>query len=173
MRIKETKVYQFSELSETAKEKAIEQLCNINIHYEWWENTYYDAEHTALLRLTSFDLDRDCDGKFIESAKDTADKILAEHGDKCETFITAQEYKAESDQLLEKYPIDLDEDGDDLNEWDREQVQKEIDNEFLKSILEDYRIILRKEYKYLTSEEAIIYTIEANEYKFTEDGQLA
>jgi hypothetical protein len=31
---------------------------------------------------------------------------------------------------------------------------------------------LETEYDYLTSEEAIIETIEANEYEFTEDGEL-
>jgi predicted transcriptional regulator len=32
--------------------------------------------------------------------------------------------------------------------------------------------MLQKEYEYLTSEEAIIETIEANEYEFTEKGEM-
>ena len=173
MRIKETKVYQFSELSDKAKESAVNNMANINIDYEWWENTFYDAEHTALLRITSFDTDRDCSGDFIEYAEDTAKKIIAEHGEQCETYQTATNYLKECAELQQQYPEKLDEDLDDLNKYTREQAREEIDDEFLKSILEDYWIILRKEYEYLSSEEAIIETIEANEYEFTEDGEIA
>jgi hypothetical protein len=48
-----------------------------------------------------------------------------------------------------------------------------MEGEFLKSLLEDYRIILSKEYDYLTSRESIIETIEANEYEFDENGNIA
>ena len=44
--------------------------------------------------------------------------------------------------------------------------------EFRRSILEDYRIILQTEFEYLTSEEAIVEIIEANEYEFTADGHI-
>jgi len=36
MRIVETKVYQFEELSETAQEKAVEAMADINVDYDWW-----------------------------------------------------------------------------------------------------------------------------------------
>ena len=49
---------------------------------------------------------------------------------------------------------------------------EDLNKEFLRSLCEDYRIILQKEYEYLTSEEAIIETIEVNEYEFTEEGEL-
>jgi hypothetical protein len=45
-----------------------------------------------------------------------------------------------------------------------------LEDEFLKTLCEDYRIILSREYDYLTSEAAIIETIEANEYEFKADG---
>ena len=87
MRIKETKVYQFSELSDEAKETAIQNCCDFNVDYEWWDCMYDDAKN-VLLKLESFDLDRNrhCTGSFIEYAKDTANKIISEHGDKCETY---------------------------------------------------------------------------------------
>jgi hypothetical protein len=44
--------------------------------------------------------------------------------------------------------------------------------EFLCDLLEDYRIILSKEYNYQTSEETIKETIEANDYEFTAEGKL-
>jgi hypothetical protein len=57
--------------------------------------------------------------------------------------------------------------------WNVSEVDTEdIDANFLRSLLEDYRIMLQKEYEYLTSEETIIETIEANEYEFTEKGEM-
>ena len=48
--------------------------------------------------------------------------------------------------------------------------------EDLGDILDDFahwaRILLRDEYEWLTSDEAVQEAIEANEYEFTEDGKL-
>jgi len=174
MRIKETKLFQFNELSDEAKETAIQSCCEFNIDHDWWDCTYDDAKNVGL-KLTSFDLDRNrhCEGQFYVDASTTAFDITKEHGKDCETFQTATNFIAESAKLLETIPEKLDDDGYDDNEYDREQAQDELDADFLKSILEDYSIMLQKECEYLQSEEAIIETIEANEYEFTEDGQLA
>lgn len=174
MRIIETKVYPFDELPDDAKEKVIEELWTINVEHEWWEFTFEDAAQVKL-KLTEFQLDRGsyCRGEFIEYAKDTADAIIENHGENCETRQTAEEFIVDSAKLYMKYPVKLDDDGDDQDELDRENAQEELNSEFLKSILEDYRIILQKESEYLTSEEAIIETIKINEYEFTEDGVLA
>lgn len=161
MRTKTYKVYKFNELSNEAKENAVSKLYDLNVDGEWWENTYYDAEHTANLQLTSFDIERDCSGNFIDYPEDTAKKIMSEHGKNCDTLLTAREYQANYTRIEEEY-TDL-------------KFTTEINalnNEFLKSILEDYRVILQKEYEYLTSEEAIIETIGANDYDFTEDGVI-
>ena len=104
---------------------------------------------------------------------DTATAILFHHGESCETHETAAEFIRESAKNNEKYPEKLDDEDYDENETARDVEQQELDEEFLKSILEDYRIMLEKQYEYLTSEDAIIETIEANEYEFTEDGKLA
>jgi len=174
MRIKETKVYPFDELSDEAKEKAVEGLCDINVDYEWWEGIYDDAE-TAKLRLTEFDIGRGnyCRGDFIEYAKDTVDAIIENHGENCETRQTAEEFIVDSAKLSIKYPFSPDADGEDINETDRTREQGDVNAEFLRSILEDYRIILQKEYEHLGSEAAIIETIKTNEYEFTVDGKLA
>lgn len=39
----ETEVFKFDELTEEAKQSAIENLYDINVDYEWWEYTYEDA----------------------------------------------------------------------------------------------------------------------------------
>jgi hypothetical protein len=153
MRIVETKVYLFDELSDEAKEKAIEGLADINIDHEWWDCTYEDAANVGI-KLTEFDIGRGnyCRGEFIDSAEDVAAEIIKGHGESCETHKTATEF---------------------LNHITEDENERaELNNEFAYSILEDYRIILQKEYEYLTSEDMIIETIKANEYEFTEDGKL-
>lgn len=154
MRIKETKVFTFAELSEDVKDKAIEKLYDLNVDHDWWDSVYDDAKNIGL-KITEFDIDRGAyaRGNFIGSAKETAEKIIANHGPDCETVATSKSYLRELQDL----------DGHD----------KEINREFLQSLLEDYRIMLSKEYDYLTSREAIIETIESNEYEFDEHGNLA
>ena len=156
MRIKETKVYPFDELSEDAKEKAIENLSDINIWHEWWENTFEDAKNVGI-KIMEFKLDRGnyCRGT-IEDAMDTARAILKEHGNICETWQTAKDFH----DVVAK-------DGEDTADFES------LCEEFTYSILEDYQIMLQKEYEYLSSEGAIIETIKANEYEFTENGELA
>ena len=57
-------------------------------------------------------------------------------------------------------------------EYNESDDYKELCEEFQRTICEDYLIILQMECEYLTSEEAVIETIEANEYEFTVDGDL-
>ena len=158
MRIKrtETKVYPFGELSDEAKEKAVEGLYDVNLFYEWWESTFEDAKNVGIV-IEEFEIDRGsyCRGT-IDDKIDTARAILKEHGDSCETWQTAKDFH----DAVAKY-------GDETTDFE------DLCKEFTYSILEDYRIILQKEYEYLSSEKAIIEAIEANEYEFTEGGKLA
>ena len=172
MRIVKTKIYHFKELSEQVQEKVIQQFADINVDYKWWDTIYEDAK-TILLKLTEFDIFCCCycGGEFIEYADNTAQAIVKYHGKDCETHKTAQIFIAESARLLNLYPEKLDVSGYDNNETERENQQEILNNEFLKDILEDYRIILQKEYEYLASKEAIIETITINEYEFIEDGK--
>jgi hypothetical protein len=168
-----TDVYKFNELSDDAKQTALESLYDINVDHEWWDWEFEGAKN-VLLEITGFDLDRNrhCTGNFMEYAEDTANKIIAEHGEMCETYQTAQRFIDETRALLVKMPEKLDDEGYDENEYEREQAQEDLDGEFLRAILEDYSIILQKQCEYLQSEEAIIETIEANDYDFTVDGKL-
>lgn len=164
-------LYSFAELSDDAKQKALEKLWDLNVDHEWWEFIYEDAENVGV-RIKGFDLDRHTiDGDFISDA--VAEKILKDHGENCETFKTAKNYYTEYDKLVEKYS-----DGKVLNkvaednEYEFDKEADELAEEFQDNILEDYLSMLRQEYEYQTSEEAIIESIEANEYQFTEDGEL-
>jgi len=171
MRTIEKKVYQFSELDEQGKEKALNNCREYQVSDKWWESIYEDAKEVKL-KLDGFDADRGnyCNGKFIESAEDTAHLIIDIHGTSCNTYNTAEEYLKERDELINT--ADRDENGEFINGGhDLDRLLDELDENFLKSILEDYLIILRNEFEYLTSDESIEGMIDANVYEFTEEGK--
>jgi hypothetical protein len=173
MRTIETMVYKFDELSDETKEKVLEKLADINVDgsFDWWKSTYEDAERIGL-KITGFDIDRGnyCEGKFVDSAENIAMAILKEHGESCETVETANQYLFELEHLRDPYS----DENKDNEDFDADDVDTEdIDAEFLRMLCEDYRIMLKHEYEYLTSEEVIIETIQANEYEFLANGKLA
>jgi hypothetical protein len=159
---KRTTVYKFDELSDDAKQKAIENLYDINVDYDWYECIYDDAR-TIGCTIDGFDIDRGnyCDLKCPDAGA-TAEKIMKEHGPNCETFKLAAQYVKDYDAL------ERDEDGEPLALY----AQDELDQDFTRALSEEYLSLLRQEYEYRTSEEAIIETIQANDYDFTEDGKL-
>jgi hypothetical protein len=54
---------------------------------------------------------------------------------------------------------------------DREM--EELEDWFLHELLEDYRILLEREYEYLTSDESVAESLECNGVEFLEDGSIA
>ena len=167
-------LYSFDELSQEAQQNAINKLSDINVDYNWWEYTYQDAENIGL-KITSFDLDRNrhAEGYFMQDAYNTSDRIMTEHGENCSTYKTAKDFfnfwneavKLHSDNII----IDKVKEG---SEHYFDEYVKDKEDEFLKSLLNDYSVILQNESEYLQSEEAIKETIIANEYDFTENGQM-
>ncbi len=175
MRTIRTKVYKFEELSESVQEKILTNKYDINVNYDWWENTYEDAANVDL-KLTGFDIDRGsyCEGEFKYTAENTAKKIIAEHGDMCETYKTAKSFLEDVKMIESNTPVVFEEGTEDEYEdySEREDLIKEREEDFLKSLCEDYLKVLRDEYEYQTSEEAVKETIIANEYEFTQDGRM-
>lgn len=165
------KVYKFEELPDNIKEKAVENLYDLNVDYDWWNSVYDDAEQIGL-KLEGFDIDRGsyCEGKFTISADEVAQNIFNKHGEKCETYKTAKKFMEEWQPIFNDY---MDENSENYESIDCEDKLMKLEDEFLKSLLEDYLVILRHEYEYLTSEEAIIETINAIDYEFDENGNIA
>lgn len=158
VRVIETPVYNFDDLDDDAKEKAREWYRNGALDYDWWDSTYEDAE-TIGLRIKSFELDRGrhATGVFTEDVDEVIRLILENHGEECETFKTALQYKGEL-EIARK------------NEENEDEID-EITEEFRKSLLEDYSIMLQHEYEYLLSDESVDDNIRLNEYTFTENGK--
>lgn len=174
MRTETREIFTFQELSENAKQKAIEKLSNINLDYDWWEFEYEDAANIGL-KLTAFELDRNkhAQGFFLNSATEVADKIMSEHGNECETYKTAFNFLNERDTLVRKFSDGVNFDVvTENNAYEFDQECNELEEQFLENLLSDYSDILQKQYEHLYSNESIIETIEANEYEFTKDGQL-
>lgn len=165
-------LYKFEELSEAAQKKAIQLNYEFNIYFEWWDNIYYDAKEVGL-KITCFDIDRgsNCSGEFIYSATECANYIIKQHGKNCDSYNTANEFLTDYNLLVEKYSDGINKNivAED-NEYNFDNEADELEEDFLKSLLEDYLSILRNEYEYLTSEEAIKEALIANEYDFTKNG---
>jgi hypothetical protein len=172
MRIHETKVYQFDELSDEAKETAIEQCAYWNVDgLDWWEWVYDDAREIGL-EIEEFDITRrsSCSGKWHLSAVESAKAIITNHGESCDTHKDAKAFLDEYYKLRNAFEQSADYDPD-YQEFDDTDDYEVMEDEFYHTIQEDYRIMLEQEYEYLTSEEAIIETIEANAIEFTENGK--
>ena len=170
MRTIETKVYNYSELSEDAKQKVLEKHYDINVSFQWWEYIYEDAANIGL-KLTYFDIGRAsyCKGDFMWSAIEVYQNIVNSHGKDCETYKTAERFKEEWQPIFNNY---LNEEHEDYESRESEDKLNDLESDFLNELLEDYLTILRQEFEYQCSREAIEETISRNEYEFTEDGEM-
>ena len=168
MKTKTIEIYEFDELSESAQDRALDNIRTINNeYYEWWSFTYEDAE-TIGLCLTGFGLDRNrhATGYFKDGAEGCAHLIIDNHGETCETYKTATVYLADRDKLM-RTPINVD-----FDETALINLLDDLNTDFLQSILEDYSISLQGEYEYLGSKENLLEVIACNEYTFNVNGRL-
>lgn len=163
-------VYKFSELTEDQKSKAVEKLYDINVDHDWWDCTYEDAKNIGL-EITGFDIDRGAciDAEFLLCAHEVAANIIRDHGGACETYKIASAFLEEHEPVFGEY---TDETSEHYETREQEDRLMDIEYEFFYAIKEEYLSMLRQEYEYLTSEEVIIETIEANDYDFTANGEI-
>ena len=164
MKIKQIKTFTFDELTDLAKDRALNQFRYVNVEYfDWYHSVYYDAERIGI-KITGFDIDRGsyCTGKFLSThwSIDVANKIMEEHGEDCETYKIAEKFLQDYNNLPD-YEDDI------LAEI---QEVSELEGEFLNDILEEYLTILKNEFEYHTSDDAVSEWILNNDYIFDEDG---
>jgi len=163
------------------KDKAIEVNWDINVNFEWWDGVYFDAAGIGLY-LNEFDVDRDnhCTGELLASCQEVADRIMIHHGETCDTYKLAKEFLAEAEPLInwsqkvEASRFDLcRREGVAATYHKKETALAELERKFKRDLLMEYAVILKKDYEYLTSPEAIEATLRTNAYAFNEDGTLA
>lgn len=169
--------FKFKELSETAKANALQTFSDINVSHNWWKWTYEDAESIGL-SIDGFDIDyRTIDSRLTEGVYNICKSIMENHGQECDTYKLALEYMPQfaaarlrgwqpdkTLNCLEEYLFGH------LGEDEQYEKFEEWEAEFHKKLAACYLKHLRDEYEYQTSVDAIIESIEANDYEFDEDG---
>jgi len=165
MRIETTtrELYKFEELTEESQNKAIIGLHYINVDHDWWDCTYDEAKELGC-EISAFDIGRgnSINFKFVDNSADVAEKIIKTHGESCDTYILSKAYLKDYkklDQCLTGCMI-------------CEESLEELEIEFSRAIGEEYLHMLRREYEYLSGDEAIKETIVCNDYEFTKQGEL-
>ena len=161
MRTETTKrdLYKFHELTGAAQAGALDNLRDINVMDEYWyESTLEEADGLGF-KIAAFDTEhgRSIDIELDESPTTICQRILTNHGASCSTYALASDYYH----------------GTDLSGWNFTDEDREHEGEFAEALGEEYLSMLRKEYEYQTTDKAIRETIEANEYEFTKEGELA
>lgn len=175
-------VYSFAELSDDAKERAINAFRCINVEYDWWTDGAYYTIRTAG-KLIGLDIDRiyfdtdlycifDADYEYVRGA---VKAVKAEFPQDTELHDVAR--KLQDLQKRHFYSLSCAvTKGRSMNYYRCFRFGEDYECADLGDIIDDFahwaRILLRDEYKYLTSDEAVKETIEANEYEFTEAGKL-
>ncbi len=185
------KVYEFEELSQEAKDKVLDKLRDLNVDgsFDWWEDDglleltpeqakkahITDAEYkTEIFKFKKiyFDLDRAhyvqfpdlqvnneiAFRKWLGVSKRLNDKIYSYtfegHGRGENTYLVISEN--ENVKITDSERNTLINAEAKFSDWMNEALRR-----------------LQVNYDYLTSDESIIETIEANDYQFLEDGTMA
>jgi len=185
MRIAQVEVYQFNELSEEAKEKAVNELRDINTEYSsWWDHdglldlsakelkSRRITEHLTLsYKLVSFDFVRHhIRFESVEVNNDDAfRKFLRVHKrlwKKCHYAFYYPSYPSTAKTVFEI------EHQEGLSFTDKEEEILDRACKIMNDKINEALVSLEESYEYLTSRRIIIETIEANKYEFTEDGKV-
>jgi hypothetical protein len=172
MKTIQLKIYQFDELPESGKKKAIADNADFNVSYNWWDMVYEDARNIGL-KITGFDLDRAhyCNAEYINDAIYTARQITIDHGEQTDTYRIATDFQQSRDLTVTTWPKAETGEFEQADELD--EALDNVEDRFLKSLAHAYLRMLDNEYDHLTSDEAIADALIANEYWFTADGKMA
>lgn len=105
MRTAEVKVYTFNELTPDVQKKVIERYQQYA--YEdtqtWFDDMREDAKDSAKFLIESLsDNPVECKGVFLFDAETTANAILANHGEVCDTYTDAKDFLAAWNELRDR-----------------------------------------------------------------------
>lgn len=189
MRTTEITIYKFNELSEEVQKKVIEKNYDINIDYRWWDFIEEDAKDVGKLMgieitnilFSGFSSQGDgaCfEGHYyyaenaVEKVKEYApkdkaliniaaslDDIQKRNGCGISAHISHSGHYYHENCTL----VDVE-----LEDGELDEVTEEDVTSVLRYFMQWIYAQLQDTYEYLTSEEAIVGTIEANGYEFDE-----
>lgn len=194
-RIKQTTVFQFDELDDSAKDRARQWYRDGGFDYEWWDCTFEDAKEC--LKLAGFTIkdiyfsgfssqgDGACfvgswsardvqPGKLKEYApQDTELHRIAEEMENIArqspfSSMSVKQRGHYSHEMCTEFTVSVTDDQD--NEIDSPEIEELIIETSRDAMRWIYRT-LEKEYDYLSSDAQVDETIRINEYEFTAEGK--
>ena len=153
MRLETTKIYTYDELSDSAKDKAVDDHNDINIEDDFWYEHISDEllEYGAI--LVEFDIYRDKIGIDFGDCGEFASKVMENHGNHTDAYILSMNFL-----------------NDLMTACDDDTIE-ETSREYANAMSQEYLKILRDSYEYAMSNESIVETIIANEYEFLASGK--
>ena len=190
----------FQELDSITQEKALNKLRDINTEFEWYEDSYlYFTEVCSRFGLSIYRIyfsgfDSQGDGASftgdfewkepneaipdaIASAVQTLKEqsaLIRAYDPECKLLVRISQRGRYCHEYTMRFEWEI---YNYENETDKEAMERLLDEESIAEAFRDIArwlyICLEKEHEYLTSDEAIKETIEANDYEFDEDGDLA
>ena len=190
-------VYKFDELSESAKQKAIEDYRQEGFDYDWYDAVYEDAKQIGKILGIEIDniyfsgFSNQGDGACFEgkyayikgSAKEIKDHApqdeelhrIARELQKLQkkNFYSLSATVKQSGHYSHEYCTEINV-YDNLNSYgdvtiETEKALSELLRDFMRWIYKQ----LEQDWDYLSSDEQIIETIQANEWEFDENGEMA
>lgn len=187
----EVTTYSFAELSDDAKEKAIEKFRDTNVDYnDWYEFVYDDAKTAG--SLLGIEIERiyfsgfwsQGDGAMFEGRYEYCKGALKAIKDEYPTDTELHSIAENLQKIQRRYFYGLDirtehrghyyhENTMHVTTFDRDGREIEIDamDDTLRDFCRWIYNRLETEYEHLTSNEVVKETIEANEYEFMENGE--
>lgn len=147
MKTIEIKAYEFSELNKKAKDKVLCDFIDINTDYDWWDIVYDEFDYLGL-KVNTFDIYRQTiDIDFKNDIKEFCNNVVNDWND------------TDMVNICDDYLVN------------ENNPNKENESYYKRLIADEVLTTLANEYYYQTTNEAIIDTLEANEYLFTENGK--
>lgn len=174
MRTIEVKLYQFEELSAEARENAIEKNRFTNVEHDWWD--WFDEGMDEIgIKVNSFDVYYGNIGITIEDSEQTAIKAIEEYPEKNEIVKISKQFIADRDALVKRLGEGNNIDGYSVKEEFIDEYDEEIERleeQYRREIAKEIITWLREDYEYLQTDEAVAETLIANDYEFTEKGEI-
>ena len=177
----------FNELTEEEKQEVLDRFRHINIDYDWWDWIIdefiekVDKKIGVIIDKSEieFNLDR---GAYFSVSGDVYGRIAELFSDKAKVEIYGSKklayyhsefpYNSWTFSDIDEFDIDVyGYDDEEISDKECEEIKEKVRAKLweLARLLEEYFNILRDEYNYLTSDEAVKDTIIANEYEFDEE----
>lgn len=180
------KLFTFEELDEDQQMDAVNYLCDLNGDFDWWvdELNYWSDQWTDKFGISFdsdhvyFSIDRDNYIQFakgyihIEDYRKLAKALGLNRSEKYWMKAGYLELYFENGRKVTHLEYNDMRPDDKIKKYRPEGLSIDVDDWFY-GLCEELLSMLKKEYEGLTSEEAIIETIKANDYLFTSDGRLA